>query len=125
FVPFDLLLAFGEFFAQRVGATADGGESLDFLAVELGPECYAALGQGGEAVAGNFLEVSGLVLERRQRLVDLAAQGGDLAAARLAELIEPVEAGNEFVELVFGDGARVPHLAGDVARRVGNDRQVV
>src|SRR5690606_38658428 len=103
----------------------NGSESLDFAAVQLCSEGSATLGKLGEALRRHFLEVGGLGAKRGEGFVHFAAQRNDLSSARLAELIEPVETGDELFELALGDPAGVPDLAGDIARRIGNHRQVV
>ena len=93
------------------------------MTVELGTEFAAALAERIEAGAGNVGEMIGLGLEGGQCVVDPRAQRGDLPLARLAELVEPVEAGDELLELALGGVAGVADLAGDIARRIGDHRQ--
>ena len=113
-----------EFFAQAVGSAPQSGEGFDFVAVELGTELMAALPEHGKARAGDVFEMLDLRVERRQRVVDARAERSDLPLACFAELIEPVEPGYELFDLRLRGVAGVADLAGDIARGVGNDRQM-
>ncbi len=119
----DFGMARFEFFAQPVSATAQRGEGFDFMTVEFGAKLAAALAEHCKARAGDVFEMVGLGIEGCQRVVNSRAQRGDLAFARLAKLIEPIEAADQLLELALGGIAGLADLAGDVARGVGDHRQ--
>ena len=115
----------GKLHRQLFRTAANGRQRIGFAGFQFEPERFVLLAQGRETLLRRAVEIVDPGREGVDRLGYPLAQAIHLAPARLAELVESLEGGDHVLHLALRGVAGMADLVGDIARGVGNDRQLI